>query len=156
MTQFYKFNLKLIKEEGYRYTKTLKTITSSDDMKKFFNNIDLQIETWHNEKFGIVLLDTQNNIIGFDILFDGTIDQSAIYIREIINRIVLSNAKNVVLFHNHPAGTQKPSPQDITVTKKIKEVCKMIEVTVLDHIIITVDHDDDYINTTSMAELGVL
>lgn len=89
------------------------------------------------EVFKIIYLNTQNNIIYEEILFQGTINQSNIYIREIIKKVIYYNAKSIILAHNHPSGSLEPSISDINITKKIINFLKELDVDVLDHIIVS-------------------
>ena len=89
------------------------------------------------EVFKVLFLNTQNELLKEEELFKGTIDRSTVYIRELIKKILNYNAKSVILVHNHPAGSLKPSQSDIILTKKIKEIFEGIEIRLLDHIIIS-------------------
>ena len=89
------------------------------------------------EIFKVLFLNTQNELLKEEELFFGTIDRSTVYIRELVKKILDYNAKSVILVHNHPAGSLKPSQSDILLTKKIKEVFEGIEIRLLDHIIIS-------------------
>ena len=89
------------------------------------------------EVFKVLFLNTQNELLKEEELFKGTIDRSTVYIRELIKKILNYNAKSVILVHNHPAGSLKPSQSDIALTKKVKEIFEGIEIRLLDHIIIS-------------------
>ena len=89
------------------------------------------------EVFKVLFLNTQNELLKEEELFKGTIDRSTVYIRELIKKILNYNAKSVILVHNHPAGSLRPSQSDIILTKKIKEIFEGIEIRLLDHIIIS-------------------
>lgn len=67
----------------------------------------------------------------------GTIDQAAIYPREIIKRALFNEASAIILVHNHPSGVSKPSNIDIELTNKIVETCASVNISVHDHVIIT-------------------
>ena len=89
------------------------------------------------EVFKVLFLNTRNELLKEEELFKGTIDRSTVYIRELIKKILNYNAKSVILVHNHPAGSLKPSQADIALTRKIKEIFEGIEIRLLDHIIIS-------------------
>ena len=61
------------------------------------------------EEFKILFLDTSNKLIASETLFSGTIDKSAIYPREIVERVIKNRAKSVIFAHNHPSGSISPS-----------------------------------------------
>ena len=79
----------------------------------------------------------ENELVKEEELFYGTIDKSTVYIRELIKKILEYNAKGVILVHNHPAGSLKPSESDIILTKKVKEVFENMEIRLVDHLIIS-------------------
>jgi len=108
----------------------------------------MNVKSWHNERFGVVLLNSQNGIIGLNIISEGTINESAVYVREVALLALLHNAYSVILFHNHPGGSLTFSGADINVTKIIKEGLKLLNIGVLDHILL-VEND-----SISMAERG--
>lgn len=89
------------------------------------------------EVFDIIFLDTQNKFITSERLFEGTIDKSHIYMRDIVARVIKNSAKSVIFCHNHPSGVLTPSRQDINITIKAKEFLKEIDVNLLDHIIVS-------------------
>ena len=70
-------------------------------------------------------------------LFKGTLDRSTVYIRELVKKILDYNAKSVIIVHNHPSGSLKPSQSDITLTQKLKDTFERIEIRLLDHLIIS-------------------
>ncbi|WP_066730150.1 RadC family protein [Sneathia sanguinegens] len=89
------------------------------------------------ERFDIIFLTTNLNLIKHETIFKGTIDRSIVFLREIITKVLCLNAKNIIIAHNHPSGSLVPSNDDIKVTLKIKEGLKIFEINLLDHIIIS-------------------
>ena len=61
---------------------------------------------------------------------------SIIHPRDIFQRAILVNAAAVILVHNHPSGDPTPSPEDIALTKKLVEAGRVMDITVLDHVIV--------------------
>ncbi|MEN8648626.1 JAB domain-containing protein [Bacillus toyonensis] len=88
------------------------------------------------EVFFVICLDTKNNINAIHRAHVGSINSSVIHPREIFKCALLNNSFSVMFFHNHPSGDPTPSPQDIEVTKRLKECGLILGVEVLDHIII--------------------
>lgn len=86
--------------------------------------------------FGILLLDSANKIIGFETLFTGTVNQSSVFPRVIVQRALAHNATALILVHNHPSGFTSPSHADRVLTKRIQEALALIEITVLDHFVV--------------------
>lgn len=88
------------------------------------------------EVFLVVFLDAQHKIIAHEELFQGTINVSPVFPREIVKRVLFHNAAAVILAHNHPSGNPTPSPNDQLVTTRVKEALALIETRVLDHLIL--------------------
>jgi len=91
------------------------------------------------EKFVILYLNSLNKIISYEIIATGTVNQTAVYPREVAKNALNFNAVSVILAHNHPSGNNLPSEQDKILTEKIKEALKLFDIKVLDHLIITKD-----------------
>lgn len=107
--------------------------TSSQDTKAFLINT---LVSEKREVFMILLLDSQHQLISQQKLFTGTINEAAVYPREIVKGVLECNAHAVILAHNHPSGRPEPSVADIAITKRIQEALQTIDVKVLDHIIV--------------------
>ena len=89
------------------------------------------------EVFKVLFLDKALKILGDKDLFFGTIDEAAVYPREIVrDALLVKNASSVVLCHQHPSGKVEPSREDYEITQKIKAACQTVSIRVLDHIII--------------------
>ncbi|WP_158152805.1 DNA repair protein RadC [Pseudomonas sp.] len=88
------------------------------------------------EVFGCLFLDTKHRPLGFEILFQGSIDSASVYPREVIKRALARNAAALILAHNHPSGNPQPSQADRVLTKRLKESLEYVEVRVLDHFIV--------------------
>lgn len=91
------------------------------------------------EEFKVLFLDSSNNLISSETLFYGTIDKSAIYPREIVERVFKNKAKSIIFVHNHPSGNISPSKKDIELTQYMYNSLNLLEIRLLDHIIITKD-----------------
>jgi DNA repair protein RadC len=88
------------------------------------------------EKFAVCFLNSQNAIIATEVLFEGTLDSSAVYPREVVERVLTLGAGSVIIGHNHPSGNISPSASDRAVTKKLKTALDAIDISLLDHIIV--------------------
>lgn len=93
----------------------------------------------HHEEFHVLLLNRSNKVLGTHRLSIGGISSTILDLRILFQAAILANASGLVLSHNHPSGTLFPSQNDIDVTRKIQEVAKLLEITVIDHVIITAD-----------------
>jgi DNA repair protein RadC len=88
------------------------------------------------EVFKVMFLDSQNRVVEIENLFEGTLNTSAIYPREIIQGAVKHNAAALIFIHNHPAGNPQPSDNDKQITQDLVFAGNIMQIKVLDHIII--------------------
>ena len=96
----------------------------------------LQLSGLPHEIFMVLLLDTQNRLIDGVELFRGTLNQTAVYPREVVKLALTRNAASVVFAHNHPSGLAEPSTADETLTRTLKSALALVDVRVLDHFIV--------------------
>ena len=109
-------------------------ITSSRDIFQF---VHAQFLDLPHEEFHVLLLNRSNAVIRREFVSRGGVSGTVVD-PKIIFKIALDNlASSVILCHNHPSGNLRPSEQDISLTKKIKEAGSLLEIPVLDHLIIT-------------------
>lgn len=88
------------------------------------------------EQFRILFLDKKNVLIADEIQNEGTVDQTAVYPREVSKRALELSASAIVLIHNHPSGDPTPSRGDIEITREIIGVLHKLEIKVHDHIVL--------------------
>jgi len=88
------------------------------------------------ECFKVLYLDKAHRIMSDDDLFEGTVDQAAVHPREVVRAALEHHATSLVLVHNHPSGFTKPSAEDHSITKRLIDVCALVGIKVLDHIIV--------------------
>ncbi|MGB0870312.1 MAG: JAB domain-containing protein [Flavobacteriales bacterium] len=121
----------------YRRTKALnKQIKSSNDIDKFIRPyFDEYLD--NHEEFMIIHLNRANYVRDVQYLSKGSSTASIVHIKFIMQNAILLDSYGIVLVHNHPGGSLKPSKQDIAVTNKIKDAAAFFDITVLDHIILT-------------------
>ncbi|APG63673.1 hypothetical protein LPB140_06780 [Sphingorhabdus lutea] len=89
------------------------------------------------ERVRILYLNTKNMLIRDEMTGDGSIDQAAIYTREVIRKAIELSAAAIIIVHNHPSGDFSPSKQDINITKDIIIAGQKLGIAVHDHIIIS-------------------
>jgi len=102
--------------------------------KDIFNYFHERLKDKKEEHFYILMLNTQNNIIGEQLISKGILDASIIHPREIFKPAIKNSASKIILVHNHPSGD--PNPSDMEITKKLMKVGEEIEIKVLDHVIV--------------------
>jgi DNA repair protein RadC len=130
-------------------------ITCSRDAAEYAHNFyGFDIELF--ESFFIMLLNNSNNTIGYVKISQGGIVGTIVDVRIVAKYAVESLSTGIILVHNHPSGNLKPSQPDIDLTKKIKEGLKILDVTVLDHIIIIPIEKNENIKYTSLCDDGLM
>lgn len=95
-----------------------------------------KLSGYTHEVFGVMFLDSQNQVLAFDEIFHGTIDSCSVHPREIVKRALAHHASAVILAHNHPSGHCEPSAADRALTKRLQEALALIDVRTLDHIVV--------------------
>ena len=124
-------------EMAKRYLKeqasTQHYLTSSRQTKDYLIS---ELRGERHEVFGVVLLNSQHEVMGFERLFEGTIDAAAVYPRVVVERVLSLNAAAVILVHNHPSGVASPSDADHRITQRLIQALGLIEVPVLDHLVV--------------------
>lgn len=108
-------------------------ITSPQDVADIFIPL-LRDEV--KEKFLIVCLNSANKIIRYEVISIGSLNSSVVHPREVFKAAIDNNSASIILIHNHPSGNPEPSNEDISITKKIVESGKIMDIPVFDHIII--------------------
>jgi len=88
------------------------------------------------EKFLAVYLNSAMEILAVETLFEGTINQTAVYPRKVVEKALKHNAHGVIFVHNHPSGDSAPSETDKQLTIVLERAAKAIDLNVVDHIII--------------------
>ena len=134
-----------------KYRSEVKRVTSSIEaaklLKQAFNPNTIQCQ----EEFNVLYLDQNNQIKGIYKMSRGGITSTIADTRLILSVALKCLATGIILSHNHPSGNLTPSENDKVLTKKLKEACKVLDITLLDHIIVTA-HDGYY----SFADEGVI
>lgn len=88
------------------------------------------------ERVRVLHLNSGNMLLRDDNMGEGSIDEAAIYAREVAKRVLQYGSASVILVHNHPSGVPEPSRQDIAITRQIIDALKPLGVAVHDHVII--------------------
>ncbi|UYO61185.1 DNA repair protein RadC [Acetobacterium wieringae] len=92
-----------------------------------------------NEVFYVICLDSQNKVNQATLLHEGTINEAPVYPRLIVETALRHQAASIILAHNHPGGSQRPSQADLDVTRRIRQATEAIAIPVVDHIIVAGD-----------------
>ena len=122
-------------------------VKTSSDIASY---LQTKLKDFRHEVFAVLYLNRANKINHFEIVSEGGITGTVADPRIILRKALEEDAVNLILCHNHPSGSLKPSRADEQLTIKIKEAARFLDITVLDHIIVS---EDGYY---SFADEGIL
>ncbi len=124
-------SVRLVKERSLLYKD--RSIRSPEDgynlFKQFLGELD-------REYFVVMCLDVKNQPTAINVCHIGSLNSSIVHPREVMKSAILSNACSVLVAHNHPSGNPTPSPEDIDVTKRLKEAGELMGIDLLDHLVV--------------------
>lgn len=123
----------LIKRYAYQEVETTDMVLNADTAALYFQ---LSLEDLEREALMVMFLDSQNHLIKTETLFYGSLNQLAIYPREIIRAALKYNAAGIIIGHNHPSGCSEPSDADRELTYKLDMACEWVDIRLMDHLII--------------------
>ena len=123
------------------------SFTSPSEVKDY---LKAKLSGYEREVFAVMLMDSKHCLIEYVELFQGTIDQAAVYPREVVKLAIQHNAAAMIISHNHPSGNPDPSRADEMLTKRLQDALALVDVRVLDHIIVAGN------DTASFAERGLI
>lgn len=130
--------LKLVRAVATRYFRGgLSKIDLLNDPDALTNYLMTSIGWRERECFEIIFLDAKNCVIATETMFEGSITQSMVYIREIVKAVLRYNAVSIICAHNHPSGNTKPSMDDVLVTKKIVAAGNLMGFLVAEHLVVS-------------------
>lgn len=125
--------------ERYRRLNSNKIPIKLDAPEKVIEYLKPRYYGKKNEVSMITCVDRNCNVMGCYTLLEGTINFTSINARKVLETTIRSNAPCVILSHNHPVGSPKPSQADIESTRAIIRLLSQVEVKVLDHVILSPD-----------------
>jgi len=137
ITPYTIFVVKFVQELARRFLKEqIVGKPYSKSSREVFDYLYHSMRDLKKETFKVMFLNTQNQIINVEDLFEGTLNASAVYPREIIAQAIKHNAASLIFAHNHPSGNPEPSDNDKQITRDLVFAGNIMQIKVLDHIII--------------------
>jgi DNA repair protein RadC len=131
------FGIKLVQEVSRRFLRErMMSRPVCHSSREVFDYLYHTLRDAKKEKFKAIFLDAKNQIIEEETFFEGTVDTSAVYPREILKNALRYNASAVIFAHNHPSGDPDPSESDREITRELVFASSTMQMKVLDHIII--------------------
>jgi len=90
-----------------------------------------------HEELWVAVLDTRNRLKTMVALYRGSVNSSQVRVAEVFKQAIIENSPSIVIAHNHPSGDSSPSPDDLTITRSIIMAGKLLDISLLDHIVIS-------------------
>lgn len=131
------FGIKFVQEVSRRFLRErMMRRPYCRSSREVFDYLFHALRDLKKETFKVLFLDAKNQIIEEKTLFEGTVDSSAVYPREIIKDALKFEATSLIFVHNHPSGDPEPSACDRDITRELVFAARLMQLNVLDHIII--------------------
>jgi DNA repair protein RadC len=131
------FGIRLVQEVARRFLKDrMLSRPYCRSSAEAFDYLYHAMRDLKRECFKVLLLDSKNQILEERTLFEGTVDSSAVYPREIMKEALRFNAAAMVFVHNHPSGDPDPSACDREITRELVFAARIMQLKVLDHLVI--------------------
>src|SRR3989338_5218385 len=115
-------------ELGKRYSQSKNPIKKISRSKDVFDLFHERLKDKKQEEFYVLMLNSQNNIIGEQLVSKGILDASILHPREVFKPAIKNSASKIILVHNHPSGDPSPSSEDLEITKKLQEAGQMVDI----------------------------
>ncbi len=113
-------------------------ISSSKDVNAFIRTV-YPVEINIREAMVVLYLNNSNRTLGYSIASIGGITGTVVDVRLVLRDALLTQSTSIILIHNHPSGTLKPSQADLSITNKVKKASEFMDIRLLDHLIISED-----------------
>jgi DNA repair protein RadC len=105
--------------------------------KQLLDYLQADMTNLINERFRVLFLTSQNELMADDLIWEGTVGEAPAYPREVVKRALEVGATGVILVHNHPSGNHQPSQGDVDATRRIAQAALIMGICVHDHIVIS-------------------
>ncbi len=134
-------NLNLLGELAMRYEVSTRpegpenppSIGSASDV---YHLLGPEMSKLAQEQLRVLLMDIRNNVLGQRVVYQGNVNSSVVRAAEVLRHAVLEAVPAIIICHNHPSRSPDPSPEDVHITRKLKQAAKLLDIELLDHIVI--------------------
>jgi len=123
-------------ELGKRYKDSQRPVKKINCAEDVFNLFHERLKDKKEEHFYILMLNTQNNVVGEERISIGILDASIVHPREVFKPAIRNSASKIILVHNHPSGDPTPSEDDLEITRRLMKAGEELGIKVIDGIII--------------------
>jgi len=95
-----------------------------------------EMSAFEQEHLWVMLMDTRNKVISIERIYTGSLNSSTVRVGELFRAAIQRSAASIIVVHNHPSGDPTPSPEDIALTRAVVQAGKLMDISVLDHLVI--------------------
>lgn len=88
------------------------------------------------EQIRVLLLNAKREVLLVQEVYRGTVSKASVRVAEMLRPAIRENCPNVIAVHNHPSGDPTPSPEDTSVTQRLRKGAELLDITLLDHVVI--------------------
>lgn len=107
------------------------------DSEKLIDYLKVSLGSYDKMSFRVIYLNKRYHLIADELQGYGTVDRASLYIRNIIKTALFINATSIIISHNHPCTSVRPSQNDINITRELSLACYNMNIKLIDHIIVT-------------------
>ncbi len=147
--------IKLIRAVADRYLRS--RIPERDPLgnaEEVFEYLKYSLGDKPRECFLVIFLDAKNRLLDTQILFEGTLTASAVYPREVVRAALGHHAAALIFVHNHPSGDPSPSREDMDITRRLILACRVMGLTVHEHLIVGRDGYYSFADQGHIAQMN--
>ena len=101
-----------------------------------YDRVQYEMMALTQEHLWVLLLNTRNQVLSIEKLYKGSLNSSTVRVGEVFRAAIQRNAASLIVVHNHPSGDPTPSPEDIALTRALVQAGKLLDISVLDHVVI--------------------
>jgi len=123
---------------SYYAGKEMKNLNIVNDIENIKENLKIGYQYHDQEVFGIITYDTNDQVIKLSEMFKGGVDSSIVDLKLIAKKLLSTpDLKGFSMYHNHPSGNPKPSSEDIGLTNRMSRMCKLLDIELMEHFIVS-------------------
>ena len=134
-------NLSLLGELAVRYEVATRTegpeappsIGSPQDV---YSLLGPEMSALAQEQLRVLLIDTRSQVVGQRVVYQGNVSSAIVRTAEVFRPAVIEAVPSVIVVHNHPSRDPDPSPDDVAITRKLKQAAELLDIDLLDHVVI--------------------
>ena len=134
-------NLSLLGELAVRYEVATRTEGPEDppsigSPQDVYSLLGPEMSALAQEQLRVLLIDTRSQVVGQRVVYQGNVSSAIVRTAEVFRPAVIEAVPSVIVVHNHPSRDPDPSPDDVAITRKLKQAAELLDIDLLDHVVI--------------------